>query len=170
MDLAASAGFVAEPKEKNIYTRPPRNPKENIMNNRTIADILIKGIFLFAGVIGVYLYAMSHQFSTVEAQTFAFAAWIFGHIALAFVSRSDREFVVSLGLFSNKVMDIWAALVIGFLIMGIYIPGLSTYFNFARISVTQLLLIALTMIILIGILELRKLFHPSEKREPAYNG
>ncbi len=170
MDLAASAGFVAEPKEKNIYTRPPRNPKENIMNNKTVADILIKGIFLFAGVIGVYLYAMSHQFSTVEAQTFAFAAWIFGHIALAFVSRSDREFVVSLGLFSNKVMDIWAALAIGFLIMGIYIPGLSTYFNFARISVTQLLLIALTMIILIGILELRKLFHPSEKREPAYNG
>jgi len=44
MDLAASAGFVAEPKEKNIYTRPPRNPKENIMNNKTVADILIKGI------------------------------------------------------------------------------------------------------------------------------
>jgi len=65
-------------------------------------------------------------------------------------------------------MDIWAALAIGFLIMGIYIPGLSTYFNFARIRVTQLILIALTMIVLMGILELRKLFHPSEKREPAY--
>jgi len=32
MDLAASAGFVAEPKEKDIYTRGPRNPQENIIN------------------------------------------------------------------------------------------------------------------------------------------
>jgi Ca2+-transporting ATPase len=28
MDLAASVGFVAEPKEKDIYFRPPRNLKK----------------------------------------------------------------------------------------------------------------------------------------------
>jgi len=67
-------------------------------------------------------------------------------------------------------MDIWAVLAIGFLIMGIYIPGFNTYFNLARISVTQLILIAITMIILMGILELRKLFYPRERSVPAFSG
>jgi len=46
MDLAASAGFVAEAKEKNIYTRPPRNPGEKIFNDKMIKDLLTKGVVL----------------------------------------------------------------------------------------------------------------------------
>jgi len=72
MDLAASAGFVAEPSEKDIYTRAPRNPKENIINNSVIKDILIKGFVLFAGVTLVYLYARSQNLSLIESQTLAF--------------------------------------------------------------------------------------------------
>ncbi|MCZ7392179.1 MAG: cation-translocating P-type ATPase, partial [Candidatus Methanoperedens sp.] len=79
MDLAASAGFVAEAKEKNIYSRPPRNPRENIFNNQVIKDFLTKGIVLFAAVISVYFYARSQSLSLRETQTFAFSAWIFGH-------------------------------------------------------------------------------------------
>ena len=157
MDLAASAGFVAEPKEKDIYTRPPRNPRENIINRRVVRDILIKGAVLFAGVTAVYFYARGRNLTVTESQTFAFAAWIFGHIILAFISRSDKESVLAQGPFTNKVMNIWAAGAIGFLVAAIYIPGLRERFNLAYISPAQLVSIAVAMMIIVGLLELRKI-------------
>ena len=157
MDLAASAGFVAEPKEKDIYTRPPRNPRENIINRRVVRDILIKGAVLFAGVTAVYFYARGRNLTVTESQTFAFAAWIFGHIILAFISRSDKESVLAQGPFTNKVMNIWAAGAIGFLVAAIYIPGLRERFNLAYISPAQLVSIAVVMMIIVGLLELRKI-------------
>lgn len=157
MDLAASAGFVAEPAEKNIYARPPRNPKENLMNDRTITDILIKGLALFAVVTAVYLFARSQGLSLIQTQTFAFTAWIFGHIALAFISRSDKETIFSTGIFSNKIIDLWAIAAIAFLILGLYIPFLKNQLNLFAITPAQTALIALTVAAAIGLLELRKI-------------
>ncbi len=163
MDLAASAGFVAEPKEKNIYSRPPRNPKENMFNNQVITDILTRGLLMFAGVTSVYFYALSQDFNLRETQTFAFSAWIFGHIILAYVSRSDKESIFSLGIFSNKIINIWATGAIAFLIMGIYLPFLNDRFNLATIDITRLILIAFVMAFIIGLLELKKIFSSAVK-------
>ncbi len=159
MDLAASAGFVAEPREKDIYSRPPRNPRENVINNRVIGDILIKGAVLFIAVTIVYLYARYQNLSMVQSQTFAFAAWIFGHIVLAFVSRSDKESIFSMGMFTNKIINLWAFAAIAFLILGIYFPILNVRLNLAAISITQLISIAVAMIIIVGSLELKKVFN-----------
>lgn len=158
MDLAASAGFVAEAKEKNIYSRPPRNPKENIFNDQVIRDFLTKGIVLFAAVISVYFYARSRNLDLRETQTFAFSAWIFGHIFLAYISRSDRESIFSLGIFANKIINIWAVVAIAFLILGIYIPFLNDRFNLAAIDFIQLILVAVVMAFIIGLLEIKKIF------------
>jgi Ca2+-transporting ATPase len=158
MDLAASAGFVAEPAEKNIYSRPPRNPRENIFNSRVIADIFIKGAILFIAVTSAYFYARYQNSGIVYAQTFAFSAWIFGHIILAFISRSDKESVFSLGIFRNKIIDLWAASAIGFLVLGIYVPGLKERINLVSISLRQLIFIAATASLIIGTLELKKMF------------
>jgi len=164
MDLAASAGFVAEAQEKNIYSRPPRNPRENIFNARVVKDLLTKGFVLFVAVISVYFYARSRRFSLIETQTYAFSAWIFGHIVLAFISRSDRESIFSLGVFANKVINLWAVAAIAFLITGIYLPFLSERFNLIAIDFTQLLLTALVMILIIGLLEIKKIFNSGAVR------
>jgi Ca2+-transporting ATPase len=167
MDLAASAGFVAEPKERDIYTRGPRNPQENIINRRVVRDILIKGAVLFAGVTAVYFYARGRNLTVTESQTFAFAAWIFGHIILAFISRSDRESVLAQGPFTNKVMNVWAVGAIGFLVAAIYIPGLRERFNLAYISSGQLVSIAVAMMIIVGLLELRKVASSGKNKKLA---
>ncbi|MFZ3382447.1 MAG: cation-transporting P-type ATPase, partial [Candidatus Methanoperedens sp.] len=163
MDLAASAGFVVEAKEKNIYFRPPRNPGENIFNDRVIKDFLTKGVVLFAAVILVYFYARRLELSLQETQTYAFSAWIFGHIFLAYISRSDKESIFSLGIFANKVINLWAVAAVTFLIIGIYIPFLNDRFNLAAIDFIQLILIALFMAFIIGLLEVKKIFNVSNR-------
>lgn len=163
MDLAASAGFVAEPKESNIFKRPPRDPREKVFNGRVILDIVMKGLTLFAAVTLVYFYARAQNFSLREAQTFAFTAWIFGHIILAFVSRSDREPIFSLGFFTNKIINLWAAAAVGFLLMAIALPVLGAQLNLVPIRISQIISIALVPLVIMLPLELRKLFYKNSK-------
>ncbi len=158
MDLAASAGFVAEAKEKNIYTRPPRDPKENVFNIQVINDFLTKGIVLFVAVMSVYIYARSQDLGLRETQTYAFSAWIFGHIVLAYISRSDKESIFSMGIFSNKVINLWALAAVTFLILGIYIPFLNERFNLVAIDFIHLMFVAVSMVFIIGLLEMKKSF------------
>ena len=163
MDLAASAGFVAEPREKNIYSRPPRNPQESVISDLVVKDILIKGSTLFVAVMSVYLFARFQGLDIIQTQTLAFSAWIFGHIGLAFVSRSDKETVFSLGIFSNKIISVWAIAAVVFLILGIYLPNLNSRLNLFSVDFTQLILTALAVTLIMGLLELRKGFDSEKK-------
>lgn len=157
MDLAASAGFVSEPQEKDIYLRAPRSKNEDVINTPAVIDIFTKGILLFACVMAVYFYARSMGYGFVVTQTYAFSAWIFAHIAMAYVSRSDRQPLASTGLFTNSVINAWGALAIAFLLCAVYVPVLSRQFNLTPIPVATMATIAVFVWILVGLTELRKL-------------
>lgn len=157
MDLAASAGFVSEPQEKNIYSQKPRNPKKDIFDQKQITDIFIKGTVLFLAVTTVYFFALSQNVSLQQAQTYAFSAWIFAHIFLAYVSRSDNESIFSQGIFKNIIINIWSISAITFLLCAIYVPFLHDKLYLAAINPAQLIYVALSTAVIISSLELIKL-------------
>jgi len=138
MDLAASAGFVAEPAERTIYSRPPRNPKERFLNSDMIRGISISGLSLSAAVVVSYIYALSQNFTDIQLQTIAFTTWMIAHILLAFVSRSEKEPLYSLGVFSNRLMDLWALGVAAFLILGLSIPSIGLNLRLAPLTLAQI--------------------------------
>ena len=144
MDLAASAGFVAEPAERTIYRRPPRDPKEKFINRAMLGTIAVGGASQFAAVMIPYGYALHKGWPLVEAQSLAFAAWIIGHVLLAFVSRSAKEPLFSLGVFSNKAIDLWAIAAFVFLLAATQVPALSAPLKLAPIPPARLGLIFLT--------------------------
>lgn len=143
MDLAASSAFVAEPAEKTIYTRPPRNPKENLINKKTLTGILISGASLFAAVWIAYYYASSQNLPLIQIQTYAFTAWITGHLILAYVSRSETDPLYKLGFFSNRIMNYWAALVVIFLAILMYVPVAGTQLRVTQIPIKEIATITL---------------------------
>jgi len=157
MDLAASAGFVNEPEEKDIYLRKPREAKEDVINRPAVIDIFSKGALLFISVMAVYFYARSRGLSLELTQTYAFSAWIFAHIALAHVSRSDKQTIAATGMFSNIVINIWSILAIGVLMAAIYLPVVSRQFNLTMVPLITVLEIAAAVTLLISTLEMRKL-------------
>lgn len=138
MDLAASSGFVAEPAESSIYHRSPRSPKEKFLDAHMIQKILVSGLSLFAAVMVSYGLALSRNFSITQAQTIAFSAWIIGHIILAFVSRSEKEPLYALGIFSNKAINIWAISAMAFLLVVTQIPTLGTQLKLQNVTLVQL--------------------------------
>jgi P-type Ca2+ transporter type 2C len=129
MDLAASATFVAEPKEKGAMKKPPNDPAEKFMDKRMLRPLFIGALSLFVAVTATYLFTyfttaatMSLEDATLYARTVAFATWMFGHIFLAFNFRSENTPLLKQGILTNKVMLLWSLLVIVVLGLGIYLP------------------------------------------------
>jgi Ca2+-transporting ATPase len=122
MDLAASATFVAEPEESGTMARPPVDPKAKFMNRSMLSGISMGALSLFAAVTTNFLFVWFQTQNLTQAQTVAFATWMVGHILLALNFRSEKEPLVKLGFFSNKVMVMWALLVVGTLIVGTSLP------------------------------------------------
>jgi Ca2+-transporting ATPase len=122
MDLAASATFVAEPEESGTMTKPPVDPKEKFMNRSLLSGISIGALSLFAAVTANFLLVWFQTQNLTQAQTVAFATWMVGHILLALNFRSEKEPLVTLGIFSNKVMILWAVLAAVTLIIGTSLP------------------------------------------------
>jgi Ca2+-transporting ATPase len=158
MDLAASAGFVGEPIEKTIYNRPPRNPKAKLFDAKLISEIFIGGITLFIAVMASYFYARSHDANLIHLQTFAFTAWIIGHMVLAYVLRSDKIPLSKLGIFSNKTMNWWLASVILFLFLILGVPKINADLKLAPITFVEFILIFLMTALIISWLEWQKYF------------
>jgi Ca2+-transporting ATPase len=167
MDLAASAGFVTEPAEKTIYSRKPRDPKEKFPDSKMIRELAVSASTLFAAVMLAYSYAWWQGFSTVEIQTFAFSAWIMGHIILAFVTRSEKEPLYILGPLSNRVMDLWAVLALSFLLVAVTVPAVGVQLRLSTLAAGQLVLIFAFAFVTIFWQEIAKLlmFKPNPKQK-----
>jgi Ca2+-transporting ATPase len=150
MDLAASAGFVAEPPEADIALRPPLRTTAPLLDRSAVATIFSKGTALFLAVMAAYTWATRQGLATGAVQTCAFTSWMIGHVALAFVSRKDREPGIRHGLFSNRVMNVWALAAIAFLLLAVYVPPIREALRFAQIRPRNLLVSAALAILLVG--------------------
>jgi Ca2+-transporting ATPase len=164
MDFGASAGFVAEPAEEDIYRRPPRRPQAGLLGAPTIRDILVKGLLLFAAVMAAYAYARGQGLSAAAVQSCAFSAWMAGHVVLAFISRSGRECILRRGVFTNRAMNAWAAAALGFLLAAVYLQPLRVALRFAAVSPVHLGIAAVLAALVAASAELRKLLPQSPGR------
>jgi len=158
MDLAASAGFVAEPAEADIARRRPRRTATALIDGAAVRTILFKGGLLFGAVMAAYAWTSWRGLSPAAVQSCAFAAWMVGHVALAFISRNDREWIVKHGLFSNRVMNVWAVAAISFLLIAIYVPPLREALRFAWVAPSDLIVSAALALLLVAPAELKKAF------------
>jgi Ca2+-transporting ATPase len=137
MDLAASATFVAEPEESNVMTKPPVDSKEKFMNRSMLKGISMGALSLFAAVTANFLFVWFGTQNLPQAQTVAFATWMVGHILLALNFRSEREPLVKLGFFSNKVMVLWAVLAVVTLIVGTSLPFVHDSLKITNLSLSD---------------------------------
>lgn len=156
MDLAASTSFVVEKAESDVLKRKPRDPRESFMNKSMITGIFSGGITLAVIVLVVYFYKWYGGGDTAMAQTYAFIAWLFGHVALAFNTRTNHVPLMKAGVFSSKEFNIWMCGVVVFLAIALNIPVLREYLGLAAIGIVQVLCLAGIAIVMTLWIEIRK--------------
>jgi Ca2+-transporting ATPase len=123
MDLMAAASFVAEKAEADLLKQKPRDPRAKFMDKEMTGSIASAAMGLFAAVTFVYLFTWYSTGDQTTSQTAAFFAWLSGHVLLAYNMRSERQPIVQMGLFSNRMMVIWAVTVAAFMLAVSLIPA-----------------------------------------------
>jgi Ca2+-transporting ATPase len=163
MDLAASATFVAEPEEEDIMNKPPTDPKEKFMNRNMLVNITLGALSLFAAMSATYLFTwysnpnLEFAQRLVISQTVAFATWMVGHVFLALNFRSEKEPLIKLGLFSNKVMILWALVVAVTLLVGTSLPFVNASLRITGLSIGSWTLVVSVAFVATFWMELKKL-------------
>ncbi|MDD1699384.1 MAG: HAD-IC family P-type ATPase, partial [Methanoregula sp.] len=159
MDLGASASFVAEPAEPSVDVRPPRDPRSPFLNTPMLTGIALGGIALFMTVFLTYWLALHQGFDGTSAGTAAFSAWILGHILLAFVSRSTHDPLYRIGIFTNRVMVLWAAGAFLFLGLALSVPLIGQRVGISGITIGNFMMIALIAVVFMAGFEVNKIVH-----------
>jgi len=137
MDLAASATFVAEPPESDLMRQKSRDTQTAFLNRSMGISILVSSIGLFAAVSVSYLVTWWSGANLIQAQTVAFVTWLIGHVLLAFNLRSEREPLLRLGLLSNRLMLVWAAVTAVFVLAVTLAPGIEVLLKTGALSSNQ---------------------------------
>ncbi len=100
--------LAADPKEPDIMTRPPRDPRERFLSRRRLLLMLGQGTLIAASTMLVFAYCLFAMDQRLDrARTVTFTTMVLAQLFHAFNCRSDRRSIFSIGVFSNRPL-LWA--------------------------------------------------------------
>jgi P-type Ca2+ transporter type 2C len=135
-DGLLALALSVEPAEDNVMQRPPYPPNESIFSRGVGRDILWVGTLLGAALLTMGYIVWQREWE--HWQVMIFAALAFSRMTLALAMRSEREFVVERGLFSNRPMLLAVLTTFGLQMAVIYVPWLQRFFETAALSAQEL--------------------------------
>ncbi|RMD70404.1 MAG: HAD family hydrolase, partial [Gammaproteobacteria bacterium] len=125
-DGMTAVALGVEPAEKGIMERPPRSPREPILDRAGILLIAILGAYIGAGTLWLFHHylASGGENAVATAQTVAFTGIILLEKMNVFNFRSLRAPLPVIGFFSNPwVLMAWSVTV-GLQVCAVYVPFL----------------------------------------------
>ena len=133
IDPACSTVFEAEPEEKNVMMRSPRNPNEPLFSKRMVGVSLLQGINVLALVLAVFAIAYYRGLSETDARAMTFTTLIIANLGLILTNRSWSRTI--LATLKNPNAALWWVLSGAFVFLGLvlYIPVLRGLFRFAAL-------------------------------------
>ncbi|GIW54161.1 MAG: calcium-transporting P-type ATPase, PMR1-type [Nitrospiraceae bacterium] len=100
--------LAADPKEPDIMTRPPRDPRERFLSRRRLLLMFGQGTLIAASTMLVFAYCLFAMDQRLDrARTVTFTTMVLAQLFHAFNCRSDRRSIFSIGVFSNRPL-LWA--------------------------------------------------------------
>ncbi len=129
--------LAAEPAEKNIMERPPRNPQENIFTGMWVQIIWVG---LLMGAVSIFTQAWAIKTGIGHWQTMVFTVLCLNQMGNVLALRSERESLYSQGLFSNRPLVGAFLLTVMLQMATIYVPFLNPIFKTQPLSAYELLI------------------------------
>jgi len=148
-----------EGKESGVMKKPPRDPKEPIINKTMRSAVAIKAVFLCAGSLGAFLYGhFLHDYET--AISMCFFTLVAAELLVSYSAKTENFTGFGRKLFANKFLNISMGLSLAILFAVMYVPPIGTLFSTVPLSLTQLVVcFGLILVPIIGS-ELSKNFIP----------
>ncbi|MFZ2658277.1 MAG: cation-translocating P-type ATPase [Victivallales bacterium] len=128
IDPACSVVFEAEPEEKDVMKRKPRNPLEKLFNKRTLFISIMQGMSVLIIVFAVY--AISRGRGEAYARAMAFTSLIVANLGLILTNRSWSRTILSSLATPNKALWFVITGTCVFLGVVLYTPFFRQLFKF----------------------------------------
>jgi Ca2+-transporting ATPase len=139
IDPTCSIVLERQPAETDIMDRKPRNPREKILNTKTLLKSVLQGIVIFAMSFGTYYSLLSQNPDNAPfARTMGLVIIILANLFLVMVNSSEYDLFVQTvkRLVKDKIM--WAVNIVT--IVGLLIvlnTSLYEYLKLAPLTIGQ---------------------------------
>jgi len=130
--------LAAEPGERNIMSRPPRDPKQGIFAKGLGTHIIWVGLLM--GAVSILTQALFIDSSQTHWQTMVFTVLCFSQMGNVLAIRSDRESFFKQGALSNKPLLGAVLLTFGLQMATIYVPFLNPIFKTEPLTTGELVI------------------------------
>ncbi len=158
MDLGAMGGFLYEREEKDFLSLSSKKRDRNFINRGTLLFTTQAAVAISIAVTAVYLYLYYTSTTLVRAQTAAFAVWMLAQIFLAHNLRTEKQPILFKGLLSNRILSIWALVVILALAVITVVPDLQGILHTVYLTNWDWFFIILASLASTFWIEIRKMF------------
>lgn len=161
-DVLPALALGLEPVEKGIMTRPPRNPKERLINSKNVMDWLVTGFIIGAGTVLIYILNIGNP---AKAMTMAFTLLVFYQLANVFNCRNDTKSLFELKPFSNRYLLV-AVLISALLQIAVVNVGfMQSIFRTTSLSLNDWLMIIIFSLSVVFYEEVNKLLIKLKNRK-----
>lgn len=154
-DSLPGLALTAEPAERNIMKRPPRNPNDNVFARGTGSFILIYGLIIGITALLFQAFAISQNMAW---QTMVFTSLVIGRMSVVMSVRSDVDSIFKVGFFSNKPLIAAIVLNIFLQMVVVYTPFLNPIFHTQPLTLTELILTFILSSVVLVAVEIHKVF------------
>lgn len=169
-DVLPSLALGVEPPEEGIMKRPPRDPKESLLNKKVLWHLFKIGIIMASGAVLSFVITLirngwhygqiisSENIIYYKATTITYGTLVVAQLINCLCARSEYKSLFKLGLFSNRY--ILGAISVSFLmLLSIsYVPIANKLWHTAPIDLEGWLLIIIVAIFLFISEEIRKYY------------
>jgi cation-transporting ATPase F len=153
--------LVFEPKEPGIMDRPPRSPTEPILTRVLVQRIVLVSILLMAGAFALFRYELALGADVAAARTVAVNTFVVVEMAYLINCRSLRTSVLRIGLFTNPLLLVGMATMLGLQLLFTYLPFFHLAFESAPITLAAWLRIVAVAVVILLVVEVEKALHAS---------
>jgi Ca2+-transporting ATPase len=157
-DGLPALALVMEPPDDDNMQRPPRSPREQILDLRSGSLIVWQGVLMAAAsAIGFWWVYQGEEDNVAAARTAAFCILAFSQLLFSLACRSSRRTLPELGLLSNHYLLAAIALSASLQVTVVTIPFLHSVFKATSPAWQQWILILLVSLGPVSVVEITKI-------------
>jgi Ca2+-transporting ATPase len=144
IDPTCSIAFEAEPEERNVMQRPPRNPREPLLKGRFLALSVLQGLCAWLIVFAIYAYSLHSGYGEGQVRAMAFATLAVTIVGMIFSNRSLSSTTLEIFFLPNKALWYVTSITFLVLVLVLYFPAAQEVFRFSPIGIKELLYCLIT--------------------------
>jgi len=164
IDPACSIVFENEREEADIMNRSPRDPREPLLNSRTLALSLLQGVSVLCILLTVFIVSLYEDHGERDARALTFTTLIVANLCLILTNRSWSRTILATLRSPNPALWWVIGGTVLFLGLVLYTPLLRNMFKFDRLHSFDLWLCVTAGTVSILWFEGLKLFHGFRKK------